>query len=211
MATTDLISPMKLAKKLGVRPQIIYGLIRRGKILKRQEEPAMVSEEEATNALKKSKEGGNRTKKEKASLEVGDILSHTALPSDGPEYRRTMLVEGVGETLYHGRDARDRPICAGLDTLAKQLKTGHKVIEHPLEILNFIIKQWRLNQRPDLAVALQHWLDDHIDIIPRANNAHDPEKENNHDEESKGRESSGCEDERSEGEGEGSDEQGGSE
>lgn len=169
----DRIKPVALAKELNIRPQIIYGLIKRGKIHTYDNPaggPALIDPSEARIIVSRMHVRGPHKEKRTASsrppkgIVRGSILSHERAPTQGPYARPagprriwqiTDPGQGSGSVVWGADGARG--IVWSSDGLADKLKAGVASIENVPALLGMIAFQWQEEGSAELAKALQEW------------------------------------------------------
>ena len=153
------IKVMDLARKHNIRPQKIFGLIRRGRISKVERDgKTFVDEDQClrvcniTTRVARSKDGEAPVK---SHAKRGDIM-HWA--TNGSRPRRIVQVGSVGEYLTEGRDIGGKPVTRLNESLNKQIEKGITVIEKPEVLFEMIRRQWELAGETARAASLQAWL-----------------------------------------------------
>lgn len=178
-------TPVQVAKQLNIRPQIVYGLIKRGKIATFPN-PAgkadLVDVQETKIVVSRMHTRGPR--KERASrvgrspVRRGQILSQDRFPGGRGSRRITQVTDpGKGEgTLIWGTDGR-KDTFWGTESLAQRLLKRTTRIEHTGALLGMILFQWReLDETPELADSLEAWCRENGVVIPQLQ-----EEEHEHD------------------------------
>lgn len=157
--TEGYINPMKLAEKLGVRPQLIYGMIRRERIsTKVFSGKTYVSEAVMTRAVLHRRQV--RKKKIKPGeidpTEEGSIVSWDVDPTGE---RRVLQVQSAREHLATLKDTKGRTVELRTGGLSQRIKEGQIAIEEPWALLEMVAKQWELQSQPHLYVSLSEWIE----------------------------------------------------
>ena len=157
------ISPMKLAAELGVRPQQIYGLVRKGRINSwiGKNGKTVIGREEATNVLSSPQKRGPKTDKTtmhdvegvRSPVKVGDVVSWRT--RDGV---RVAQVTKKDPPFNWMKDWRGEQVFFRNHTLAKRLSDGVAHVERPRELLNMIAWQFRESGDSELATRLEAWV-----------------------------------------------------
>jgi hypothetical protein len=157
------VSPMALAKELGVRPQQIYMLIRKGRINTWENAAGrkVVGREEVTNVLKTPQKRGRKTSKAtaldigeaSAPVRVGDIASWRT-----PGGVRIAQVTAQDAPFNWMQDLWGQQISFRNHSLAKRIAEGVAKIERPAELLRMVVKQLQQDDETELADELQAWM-----------------------------------------------------
>jgi len=172
----DRATPVQVAKTLNIRPQIIYGLIKRGKVAtfpNPNGKADLVDVAETRIVVSRMSVRGPR--KEKAArtgrspVKRGQILSRDKFPVRGVFGRKfgggrsieQVIDPGQGEgTLAWTTDGMREKFWE-TETLAGRLKREEVRIEHIGSLLGMIMFQWReLEDEPALADSLEQWCKD---------------------------------------------------
>jgi len=153
----DLISPMKLAKKLGRPPQHIYGLVRRNRVTEYNlDGKKAVSEEEVRAAFE---EGGPRRRRD-ADGELVDVR---------PFKEGQLLVWEVRKRVGEVNDEQWIDyVCGGerrffmFDRVAmkKKIREGAVIVEEPLGVLELVAESLDVCGRSDLAHRVRLLVED---------------------------------------------------
>jgi hypothetical protein len=163
------ISPMQLAKKLGVRPQALYGLIRRGKIKSKEVGGKIfVDEDEATNVLRYSQrppkqegdEDGDAAKRRvERDTPTGTILGYQVNPSS-PHTRRHIQMQQVGRNLIKAHDTAGHRIdYIRTDRWEELMKNRKLIVEGPETLLHMVAYQLDLKGEEEAAASLRAWIE----------------------------------------------------
>ena|SRR5688500_3267266 len=165
-------TPTAVAKELGIRPQIIYGLIKRHKVKAFGEHPVMVDPGEVKMVLKTTK---TRVPKEKrsasrAKVQPGQILSWD---KGGKRGSRVAVVTGVARSedpdgtdfvlMHDGTRAVD---AFSTEDLGTRLTKGTTKLENIPAILGMVIFQWTRSGELDKASALDEFCRQILEIDP---------------------------------------------
>lgn len=159
------VSPMALAKELGLRPQVLYGLIRQDR-LKAYENDAgktVVYRDAALRVLGAMRH--RRTSEEMATGEVSSPLKQGQIASyatygrrPGSKqtelYRQVVQVNGTSEYFTEFRDLRSQLTEFQHQSLRQLIEKGQLSIENPWELLKMVAHQWRLEGRSEQAEEL---------------------------------------------------------
>lgn len=169
--------PTQVAKDLGIRPQIIYGLIKRNKIATFPNPgggPDLVDVAETRIMVSRMHQRGPRKERAKvgnkapAGIFRGAIVSHDRKPG-GKGSRRIAQVTDAGKgegTLVWGTDGK-RDLFWGTESLAERLKKGTTKIESVPSLLGMIMFQWEQKGHADYAARLVQWcIDNGVKFIP---------------------------------------------
>lgn len=163
----DRAKPTEVAKTLGIRPQIIYGLIKRNKIATFPNPaggPDLVDVAETRIVTSRMKQRGPRKERTRTGgkppigIYRGTILSHDRKPG-GKGSRRIAQVTDAGKgegSLVWGTDGK-QDLFWGTESLAERLKKGTTKIESIPSLLGMIMFQWTQKGHEDKAIALQEW------------------------------------------------------
>lgn len=144
------ISPMVLAAQLKIRPQNVYGAMRKGRIKTYEVDgKKMIDEAEAKAVLstpgkrgRKAKDGG-KAHGYRATPKVtqGAIASWPTKSG-----RRVAQVEQPSTLIIGMKDTSSAQIAFRTETLNKLVSDGTMVIEHPFELLFMIRRQFALQE-----------------------------------------------------------------
>jgi hypothetical protein len=162
----DLISPMRIAKELGIREQYIYQWCRKGEIKNyTQGGKKMVSradvEDRARKIGQRAAPGtGKQTKDEsfaiKPPLQEGQIVSWH--PRVKGKKRRVAIVESTKDRYFTTlRDTKGKSEEWMHRSLRDLLDKGVIAIEQPWNLIGLICKQWDIQGKGELAEALRQW------------------------------------------------------
>lgn len=163
MAERD--TPVKVAKSLNIRPQIIYGLIKRGKIATFPNPTGkadLVDVQETKIVVSRMHTRGPRAAKAartgRSPVRRGQIVSQDRFPNSRGSRRIIQVTDpGQGEgTLVWGTDGR-KDVFWGTESLAQRLLKGTTKIEHIGSLLGMIMFQWREEGLNELADNLKTW------------------------------------------------------
>ncbi len=168
-------TPVLLARDLGIRPQLIYGLIRQKRIHAYGEKPQMVDVAEVKAVLKEVKHRepkeakvgrqpsrgtvfGRRTK---SGVIRHDVVTGAVLPQEGDPSDYTGLL--------HTRGANGKRADSIYDAayIAKAVKERTFHIESPNGLLGMVIYHFRANGQEDKATALQEFCDQVLEMHPQ--------------------------------------------
>jgi hypothetical protein len=167
----DRAKPTQVAKDLGVRPQIIYGLIKRGKI-KTFDNPAggtaLVDVADTKIAISRMGHRGPRKDKPKkgqglgGGIKRGTIVSTARYPTkgafarEGREGRSVRTVTDGTMNLVWLSDGTIETVWP-TDSLREAVTNGRAKIETPASILGTIMYQWDHDGKAELAESLRQW------------------------------------------------------
>jgi hypothetical protein len=154
---------MKLAKELGVRPQQIYGLIRKGRVNSWDNKAGkvVVGREEVTNALRNPLKRGPKTDKTTSydvegvgpPVKVGNVV--TWRTQDGV---RVAQVRSYEAPFNYMQDLWGKQLFFRNHSLKKRLEEGVAKIENPLELLSMLVFQFQKDGDSELAARLAEWV-----------------------------------------------------
>lgn len=178
------ISPMKLARDLGIRPQVIYQAIRKGRIPSFNENGKVVIDE-ATAKERLSVKGkrgrpaieGGKTQGYAASPRVhaGDLASWGTYSG-----RRLIQVKDPNNLIVAGRAADGVPVVFRTTSFNTLLAEGKITIEDPIELLHMIQNHFWARKQDGYADAMDElfrYIREHHD--PGTIPVPDPEEDSN--------------------------------
>lgn len=170
-------TPTQVAHELGIRPQVIYGLIKRNRVHAYGSKPQMVDVGEVKSVLKDIKHRIPKEKRQasRANVPVGTITSW-AKGFKGPKAkeRRVAVATGIlkpddpdGTYFLVFEDGEKRVIDAfTLESFGEMLKRGFAHVEHIDGLLGMVIFQMTVNGQVDQASALDEFCRSTLDIVP---------------------------------------------
>lgn len=170
------VTPVEAAKALGIRPQMVYGFIKHGRV-KTYSNPGGKADHvdlKEVEAIAKGvkhhvpKDSSGNPVKRRAGVSRGALLSshaHFATkagPAQDGKPHRVRVVSGVeevdGNPYVYTRDAEGRPIMMyEEDHLASMIAKKQCHIESPAALLGVLMFHWETQERPDLAGGLRMW------------------------------------------------------
>ena len=169
----ERMKPVEFAKTMNIRPQIVYGLIKRGKIHTYENPgggPDLIDPGEARIIVSRMHTRGPRKAKasQKGSSPVrrGQIVSHDrypvkgafARPDGGGKSVRVVTDPGRGEGSIVWLSDGTIDTFWGTESLAQKLQSHSAQIEHPDALLGMIAFQWRQSEETkELADKLETW------------------------------------------------------
>ena len=164
--------PTQVAKDLGIRPQIIYGLIKRGKIKTFDNPaggPALVDVADTKIAVSRMGHRGPRKEKAKkgtsglpGGLKRGSIISTGRAPIKGAFAREG----GGGKSVRTVTDGTSNIVWLSdgtvetvwpTDSLREAITSGRARIETPASLLGVLMYQWDHEDKKELAESLRQW------------------------------------------------------
>ena len=167
------ITPVEAARQLGVRPQLVYGMIKHGR-LRTYNNPdgktALVELAEVKGALGNVRH--HRPKDEQGRTTVpqgvrkGTLLSyHGHMPTErAPKPHRVVAVQEVvkgedGEPalVRTVRGDGELAVVYEVGRLAEALSKNRCSIEAPGNVLGVVMYHWVHSEQPELAASLQLW------------------------------------------------------
>lgn len=161
----ELISPMRLAKKLNVRPQIIYGYIRQGRLTKHEKDGKIyVDPEEAIKLLASPRKVGRPSTDEVLEgfqVKRGEVLTWVV-----EVQKQVMVVEKEREDIvmmrkFLNKDKYKNPmIPIRKVSLANHIKDGTITRDDNWSVLEAIAHSWDLSGQQQLAAKLRDWLEE---------------------------------------------------
>lgn len=170
-------TPTALAHELGIRPQVIYGLIKRGKVHAYGQHPQMIDVGEVKHALANTRTRVPKEKKEsaKARVPTGSILS-TARDFKGPKAKqRTMYVatgildsdepDGTDFLVFADGSKRVIDMFSTAD-MGEMLTKRFAQIHSPEAVLGMLVFHFQMAGDVDRASALEEFSRLHLDIVP---------------------------------------------
>jgi hypothetical protein len=168
------MTPVAAAKALGIRPQLVYGFIKAGRVktFTNPGGPTAYVDLKEVEAIAKGvkhhvpKDSEGKPVRRAAGVRRGTMLSAHARFIGGPvdtRPHRVRVVSSVeaseeGNPYVYVRDAEGRPILAyEEDHLASMLAKRQCHIESPAALLGVLIFHWEAENRQDLAGGLRMW------------------------------------------------------
>jgi hypothetical protein len=159
--SVQTISPVKLAKELGIRPQLIYSLIKRGKVQTVQGEKSLeVYPDEVEKVLMSPQKRGKPkgTKSQSSSRKQaakGKTVSWNWQPRGGRRFGRVDEVEpGDGLATITVLDNGDKMTLSS-ENLYKGIKGGRYRIENPESLMAEVIMYYSQSGQNGKAEALR--------------------------------------------------------
>jgi len=170
------MTPVQAAKELGIRPQLVYGFIKHGRI-KTFSNPAGKTDhvdlkevEMVAKGVKhhRPKDSSGKPVRRSAGVSRGTLISShgrfatkSGPVADGRPHR-VRVVSGMevidGNPYVYVRDADGRPVMMyEEDHLASQIAKRQCHIESPAALLGVLAFHWEAQDRQDLAGALRMW------------------------------------------------------
>jgi hypothetical protein len=167
------VSPMVLAKELGVRPQQLYGLIRKHRINSwtNAAGKTVVGREEATSAIKNplkrgpksTKPGGTEADQEVPSpVRVGDVVTWRTQTGV-----RINQVKSQEAPFNYMQDLNGDQVFFRSHTLKKRLEEGVAHIERPVALLEMVAWQLQQDGKDEVASSLIGWIAAHDEELSR--------------------------------------------
>jgi hypothetical protein len=170
------MTPVEAAKALGIRPQMVYGFIKHGRI-KTFTNPSgkadHVDLKEVESVAKgvrhhRPKDSSGKPVRRVAGVQRGTLLSShgrfatKAGPVQDGRPHRVRVVSGVeefeGNTYVYVRDSEGRAVLHyDEDHLAGMLAKKQCHIESAASLLGVLMFHWEAEGRPDLAGGLRAW------------------------------------------------------
>jgi hypothetical protein len=185
------VSPMKLAAELGVRPQVIYALVRKQRVNSWQNKAGktVVGREEVTNVLKNPQKRGPKTGKATAydvegtesPVRVGDVVTWRT-----PDGVRVSQVKSQDPPFNFLQDLWGKQVFFRNHSLAKRIADGVAKVERPVELLRMVAWQVAL-EKPELATELLEWVNRHkeeLDAEGQADRVHEERSDSRQDDDS---------------------------
>jgi hypothetical protein len=164
----DKESPTKVAHDLGIRPQIIYGLIKRGAVHAFGNKPQLVDPREVKSALANTRTRVPKVKRQaqQADIPEGTIVSWAkAYKGKGAKERRVAMAVGLlrsdepdGTHFLEFNDGRKIIDAFSTDTFGEMLKKGFAHIESIPNLLGMIVTQLAHEGEPEKAQALDEFV-----------------------------------------------------
>ena len=167
------MTPVAAAKALGIRPQLVYGFIKHGRIktFTNPSGPTAYVDLKEVEAVAKGvkhhvpKDSSGKPVRRAAGVQRGTLLSahaHFAGQTNDSRPHRVRVVSQVGEVdgnpYVYTRDADGRPILMyEEDHLASMIAKRQCHIESPAALLGVLIFHWEAENRQDLAGGLRMW------------------------------------------------------
>jgi len=187
----DRAKPTQVAKDLGIRPQIIYGLIKRGKV-KTFDNPAggtaLVDVADVKIAVSRMGHRGPRKDKPKrgqglgGGIKRGTIITAPRAPIKGAFARE----DGGGKSVRTVTDGTMNLVWLSdgtietvwpTDSLRDAIQNGRAKIETPASLLGVLMYQWDHDDKKELAESLRQWaIENSVGFYP-IETAHDLMKE----------------------------------
>jgi hypothetical protein len=173
-------TPVLLAKDLGVRPQLIYGLIRQKRIHAYGEKPQMVDVAEVKAVLKGVKHREPKEVRLGRQPSRGTVLGHRTkngvrhdvvvgaiLPSEGDSS------DYMGLLHTKGANGRRDQFIYDAQTIAKMVKDKTFHIESPNGLLGMVVYHLRENGQTEKAEALYKFSEEVLELHPQTYQAED--------------------------------------
>lgn len=161
----ELISPMRLAKKLNVKPQIIYGYIRQGRLTKHEKDGKIyVDPEEAIKLLASPRRVGRPSTDEVLKgfqVKRGEVLTWVV-----EVQKQVAVVEKERDEIVMMRKFLNRDKFENHMTpfrkvsLANHIKNGTITRDDNWNVLEAIAYSWDLSGQQQLAASLRDWLEE---------------------------------------------------
>jgi len=166
----DRAKPTQVAKDLGFRPQIIYGLIKRGKI-KTFDNPAggtaLVDVADTKIAISRMGHRGPRKDKPKKGQGLGSgIKRGTIITTGRAPLKGAFAREDAGKSVRTVTDGTMNLVWLSdgtietvwpTDSLREAIQNGRAKIETPASLLGTLMYQWDHDGKAELAESLRQW------------------------------------------------------
>jgi hypothetical protein len=181
---TNRMTPVAAAKELGIRPQIVYGYIKHGRLATFPNtdggKAAFVDLDivrtlvgSTVHHREKDPSTGKPVKREASGINVGTILSGHGYPKGAKKHYAHRvnvvdeIIKGEDATLIYTRRGEDGTVGVIYETerLADAIAKGKCHIESPEALLGVLMFHFVHTERADVAASLDAWAFNH-DLIP---------------------------------------------
>lgn len=170
-------TPTQVAHELGIRPQVIYGLIKRNRVHAYGTHPVQVDVGEVKTVLKeiKTRVPKSKSNSKKAEMPIGQLVSYSGDYKGAGAKKRKVVVttgtlrsdepDGVDFLVFSDGTRRTVDMFSTMD-MGEMLQKGFAQLQNIDGVLGMIIFQMTHQGDIDKASALEEFCINVLDIVP---------------------------------------------